>query len=672
MLIVCPVSLNAQKYNKYGDSYNFRKGMEALDERDSKKAEDSFRKEIDEHPENGYAYLYLAHIQQHNEEYGKALSSVDNALKYIPKKDKEYKGACHYKRAGIYRALDKYDEAILDYTMAISYNPDDEDSFWERAQIYFEQEKYDLADADYRAMQKLNANSPLSFMGLGRNEVKRGNFQNAVDLYDHVVALYPEYESGYSFRAEAYMGLKRYMEAASDIVKALELDYDNKAFGLMIDLSDSAYVQINTKLKAMAVTDANSAYWPYCLGVINEHVKKYNEAITNYLKASKLDEAALTYSRISSCYEDMGEWASAIEYMDKAIALDPKDTDYILYKANIYYEAGQIQTAIEVMDQYIEVVPDYAGGYYRRGWFKDNIKDIDGAIEDYTTSITLDSDYPYAIMSRGNMYLLKGENELAKKDFEMVVQKDTIPEEGSCTMYALMHLGRNDEAIEWMNKMLESSEEEGVRYEAACLYSLMGDTEKSLYYLEESLKRGNKSYHHMMTDDDIDNIRNLDAFKALMEKYFPQEVEQESSNEALVEYAEKVVEVPFTRHGGVTQVKCSVNGLPLHFIFDTGAADVTISRVEATFMFKNEYLSSSDVIGKARYMDANGDISVGTVLNIKKITFGGLELENVRASVVESNNAPLLLGQSVLNRLGKIEIDYDRSVLKVTTKERIQ
>ena len=672
MLIVCPVSLNAQKYNKYGDSYNFRKGMEALDERDSKKAEDSFRKEIDEHPENGYAYLYLAHIQQHNEEYGKALSSVDNALKYIPKKDKEYKGACHYKRAGIYRALDKYDEAILDYTMAISYNPDDEDSFWERAQIYFEQEKYDLADADYRAMQKLDANSPLSFMGLGRNEVKRGNFQNAVDLYDHVVALYPEYESGYSFRAEAYMGLKRYMEAASDIVKALELDYDNKAFGLMIDIADSAFVQISTKLKAMAVTDANSAYWPYCLGVINEHVKKYNDAITNYLKASKLDEDAMTYSRISSCYEDMGEWASAIEYMDKAISLDPKDTDYVLYKANIYYEAGQIQTAIEVMDQYVELVPDYAGGYYRRGWFKDNIKDIDGAIEDYTTSITLDSDYPYAIMSRGNMYLLKGENELAKKDFEMVVQKDTIPEEGSCTMYALMHLGRNDEAIEWMNKMLESSEEEGVRYEAACLYSLMGDIEKSLYYLEESLKRGNKSYHHMMTDDDIDNIRNLDAFKALMEKYFPQEVEQESSNEALVEYAEKVVEVPFTRHGGVTQVKCSVNGLPLHFIFDTGAADVTISRVEATFMFKNEYLSSSDVIGKARYMDANGDISVGTVLNIKKITFGGLELENVRASVVESNNAPLLLGQSVLNRLGKIEIDYDRSVLKITTKERIQ
>jgi hypothetical protein len=99
---------------------------------------------------------------------------------------------------------------------------------------------------------------------------------------------------------------------------------------------------------------------------------------------------------------------------------------------------------------------------------------------------------------------------------------------------------------------------------------------------------------------------------------------------------------------------------------------ISISRVEATFMLKNEYLLPSDIVGKARYIDANGDISVGTVINIRKITFGGLELENVRASVVESDSAPLLLGQSVLNRLGKIEIDYERSVLKITTKERVQ
>ena len=73
--------------------------MEALDERDSKKAEESFSKEIEEHPENGYAYLYWAHLQFRNEEFGRALSSIDNAIKYIPKKDKEYKGAQRSNRA---------------------------------------------------------------------------------------------------------------------------------------------------------------------------------------------------------------------------------------------------------------------------------------------------------------------------------------------------------------------------------------------------------------------------------------------------------------------------------------------------------------------------------------------------------------------------------------------
>lgn len=45
-----------------------------------------------------------------------------------------------------------------------------------------------------------------------------------------------------------------------------------------------------------------------------------------------------------------------------------------------------------------------------------------------------------------------------------------------------------------------------------------------------------------------------------------------------------------------------------------------------------------------------------------------IELTNVRASVVANQNAPLLLGQSVLQRLGKIEIDNEKRVIKITAK----
>ena len=36
-------------------------------------------------------------------------------------------------------------------------------------------------------------------------------------------------------------------------------------------------------------------------------------------------------------------------------------------------------------------------------------------------------------------------------------------------------------------------------------------------------------------------------------------------------------EVPFTKESGVCKVKFDINGLPLHFVFDTGPSDVTIS-----------------------------------------------------------------------------------------------
>lgn len=133
----------------------------------------------------------------------------------------------------------------------------------------------------------------------------------------------------------------------------------------------------------------------------------------------------------------------------------------------------------------------------------------------------------------------------------------------------------------------------------------------------------------------------------------------------------KVEEIPFTKEGGVCKVKCAINGLPLHFIFDTGATDVSISSVEATFMSKNDFLSSSDIIGKQNYQTADGNITEGTVINLKDVKLGSLHLNNIKASVVRNQAAPLLLGQSVLSKLGKIEIDNTKKVLRITHKQKI-
>lgn len=415
--------------------------MEYLEKEDNSSALEALRKEISDHKDNGYAYLFISAIHLRNEEYGDALVSADNAIKYIPKKDKEYKAFAYYKRAGVYKALEDTSKALADYSTAISINPTNDEFYSERAQVLYEKGLYDQADKDYVAIKALDEHNVMAYMGMGRNKVARGEYRQAIDDFDYVIALYPDYSSGYSFRAEAKMKVHDYSDAASDIVKALSINRDDKAFYLMNCLADSSFTHICTKLKSYAVIEPNSEYWPYCLGMIYESTRKYEEAIDYYMKSAKLGSDDVVYSRISNCYEEVGNWELAMEYIDKAIEIDPTYFVYPLSKADIYYKSGDIKSGVTVLDSFIESHPDYYYGYYRRGWFKDNLNDIDGAIADYTTSIELNPDYSYAYMSRGKMHLLKGEDELAHKDFEETVKRDTVPEKGNATEYALFYLG---------------------------------------------------------------------------------------------------------------------------------------------------------------------------------------------------------------------------------------
>jgi len=124
--------------------------------------------------------------------------------------------------------------------------------------------------------------------------------------------------------------------------------------------------------------------------------------------------------------------------------------------------------------------------------------------------------------------------------------------------------------------------------------------------------------------------------------------------------------ITMLKEGGIYTVPCKVNGLPLKFIFDTGASDVSISLTEALFMLKNGYLKKEDIGESVYYSIANGDVAKGTKLNIKEIEFAGLKLYNIEASIVHETEAPLLLGQSVISKLGKIQLEGN--ILTILTK----
>jgi aspartyl protease family protein len=121
--------------------------------------------------------------------------------------------------------------------------------------------------------------------------------------------------------------------------------------------------------------------------------------------------------------------------------------------------------------------------------------------------------------------------------------------------------------------------------------------------------------------------------------------------------------VPMRLARGVYYIPMKVNGMDLEFIFDTGASTISISLSEVQQMRRTGKLNDSDILGASYFSDATGTISEGTKLNLREVEIGNQILYDVEASVVHNLRAPLLLGQSALNRFGRITIDYENKSL---------
>ena len=655
---------------KRPESYNYQRGQEAMRDKKYDEAIMFFNKDIEENPENGYSFIWIATLRDSRGEYGLALTAAEAALKKLPKKDVDYVAYAHSTRASIYLHLEDSLKALSDYNEAVRLKPKEIQPYEERAQLYYELGKYDLADEDYRKMTELKPGSVMGYMGLGRNANEQKHYVDAIKQFDYVTKLASDYASGYSFRAESYIGLEKWNEATDDIVSALALEWDRKAMYLATTLKDPAFTMLVSKMKIQSMKSPNEARWPYVMATMYQQNKQYKKAVGSYEEANKRNASPVILRWIAQCYSEMGQYEKALSSIDQALNMDSTDLVNLEKKANILYEMGNANSAIDVYTQVLTKQPEYAFGYYRRGWFKELSGDFDGAVEDLSMCIVLDPTESYAIEARGDIYLKQGKKDLAEADFRKVIEIEDSPEKYSCIHYAYQGLGQYDKAIEVMNSIIAREEDRaGSYYDASCLYARMGNKQKALEYLEKSFELGYRRFAHIERDQDMNPIRDMEEFKALIKKYNQPE-EENNTPIGVIEVSgidnSTISEIPFTKESGVCKVKCKINGLPLHFVFDTGASDVTLSMVEATFMMKNDYLSGNDVVGSQRYMDANGDVTVGTVINLKEVTFGEHSLKNVRASVVRNQKAPLLLGQSVLGRLGKIEIDNSKNVIRIT------
>ena len=242
-----------------------------------------------------------------------------------------------------------------------------------------------------RLCRKLLKSYPKSLLVinvLGAALTSQGKFKNALQTYNKVIQLKPDYAEAYFNRGVVFQELGKLQKA---------VDSYNQAIKLKLDYAQ-AFNNLGLALQA--------------LGEHNKAVNSYNKAIK-----FKSDYTAAYFNR-GVVFHELGKFQKAVDSYNQAIKLKP---DYVQAFNNLglaFQELGKLNKAINSYDQAIAIKPDYFEAYYNQGITLEVLGKIDESIKNYTKAIQIKHDYAEPHWNLALLLLLTGDLQNGWTEYE--------------------------------------------------------------------------------------------------------------------------------------------------------------------------------------------------------------------------------------------------------------
>ncbi len=156
-----------------------------------------------------------------SENYAEAIQLFTKALQYEPNNSPN-SGVIYHNRGMAYSSLERWREAISDFSRAISLSPHPS-AFEQRGMAYYQIGDKDSAFKDWQQALLMDPRRTFSMVNLAWIAIEENQFPQAIELCSLAISYEPTSAKAYENRARAYLEMGDQARGFADLQTAREL-----------------------------------------------------------------------------------------------------------------------------------------------------------------------------------------------------------------------------------------------------------------------------------------------------------------------------------------------------------------------------------------------------------------------------------------------------------------
>jgi len=512
------------------------KGIAKWDGEDSKinrQATDYFNEAIVLDPNCSDAYFWRGFFYlTESLKYQLAIDDFTRVIQIGPK----YEDVVYQYRGKAFNRLFKYDKALADFNLAISYKPKDDYLYSERGETYNNLGQYERAIEDFNQALIINPGNADAYYRRGNAYTDLNKYNQAINSYNKAIKVFPSHIPYLAGRARAFLSLA--MEHSknkgkSKAIKYAKLSINDRNRIFNIQKHDS---ELNHYRSFWNYFGRSSAY--NYLAECYDSIGKHQSTIKCYQHALIDSDKALSIVKTDSFYQFLLPQAyiargialyglknykqsfaalnkalrtEGIESNDVSMALlylckgysrfkhgEKPDAPLIAYPSQsgeLFFNEKNYDKAIVAFNEAIELDPEDSFSFrYRAGCFT-RLKQFENALSDFNKAIILNPKDKKAYYYRGGIWChILGDFNKAIEDHSKCIQLD--PKYSDAYYWRCrcnLELKYYDEAIKDCNKAIELIPTAAHFYTArAKIYEELGNNELAINDIKVAARLGDK------------------------------------------------------------------------------------------------------------------------------------------------------------------------------------